>query len=174
MFFHIYISWKFINSSTFNVCGRLCLVFYLLHLWKNTWCSSTFLYNESILILPWLMFVKRYVQSSTFHIYFLLKYMCSSTFNIGGRLRLVFPLLHLSKNTWCSSIFFSWKYMNSSTFNLCQKLCEVFHLPHLWKNIWYFSTFLFFGSIFILPLNICRAELWSHQAGLYWVVSLLS
>ena len=53
-------------------------------------------------------------------------------------------------------ISISWKYINSSTFNLCQKLCEVFHLPHLWKNTWYFSTFLFFGSIFILPLNICR------------------
>ena len=105
MFFHIYISWKFINSSTFNVCGRLCLVFYLLHLWKNTWCSSTFLYNESILILPRLMFVKRYVKSSTFHIYFLLKYMLSSMFNICGRLCLVFHLLHLWRNIWCSSTF---------------------------------------------------------------------
>ena len=89
IFFHISLLWKYIYSSTFNlcwmiflsstfsicgriditfphlifvnICGRLCLVIHLLHLWKNTWCSSTFLVHESILILPRLMFVEDYV-----------------------------------------------------------------------------------------------------------------
>ena len=119
------------------------IFFHISIFWKNTWCSSTFLFHESILILPRLMFVKIYFKSSTFHIYFLLKYMLSSTFNIYGRLCLVFLLLHLSKNTWCSSTFlfhesililprlmFVKSYVKSSTFHICGRIHDIF--PHLY------------------------------------------
>ena len=126
MFFHISISWKYINSSTFNVCGRLCLVFHLLHLWKNTWCSSTFLFHESILILPRLMFVESYVKPSTFH--------------ICGRIHDIFPHYIFVE------AYFSY------TFNICGRLCVVFHLPDLWKNRYYVCTFNFCWNIFFFHI----------------------
>ena len=43
-------------------------VFHFLDLWKNTLCFSTFLFCESIFILPSLKFEGNIVKSSSFHI----------------------------------------------------------------------------------------------------------
>jgi len=108
-----------------NISGRLCLVFHLLHLWKNSWCSSTFLFHESILILPRLMFVESYVKPSTFH--------------ICGRIHDIFPHYIFVE------AYFSY------TFNICGRLCVVFHLPDLWKNRYYVPHLIFYEIYFFSP-----------------------
>ena len=96
--------------KTLKICERLCWVFDLPYLWKNTWCSSEFLFCEKYnyystsnicrglcrgLLLEYIIL---------FYISLLLKHIYFSTFNIY----IVFHLSHLWKNTgYCFTFQFA-------------------------------------------------------------------
>ena len=109
----------FVLKYIFLTCLTFVEGFHLPDLRKNTLCFSTFLFCESIFILPCLKFVGNIGKSSTFHIF-------ETIHNILPHFMEVYISFHLR---------FAEFYVYTSTFHIVEDYIRLFYISLLLKTL---------------------------------------